>query len=327
MVEGCPLQSSWNRYRSTGELRKHQSRLSGTRLVCHCLPTQVCHAGCTISEYKAMFPQTHDRKNPFFCLAQSIGAASSQPRRFVARWVFSRRLGVSRYRKLVHCKWVQAGRVATSVMDKLSHPQVAPLLRGHSIDGSFGPLHGVLSPAFNLHLRWRSPRPHHLSLKISALSRRRSSHCWLSVVYIWSVRMRTTSRSIIAIWICHSECRVVRRWLCLGQCANGVRVCLLYTAAEHALCARKKSGGGSRRKEMRSTTWMTRRDSNRWGSGIIRPFGELPDKVVDVLNDQSSRSSSSCPKSMHVCVKNTHSGTTHFPRKRSHFYHAHSAGL
>ena len=34
------------------ELREHLPRLSGTRLACHCLPTQECHADSVNAEYK-----------------------------------------------------------------------------------------------------------------------------------------------------------------------------------------------------------------------------------------------------------------------------------
>ena len=37
-------------------------RLSGTRLVCHCLPSQACHADAVIAEYWLMLPMTYDRE-------------------------------------------------------------------------------------------------------------------------------------------------------------------------------------------------------------------------------------------------------------------------
>ena len=38
--------------------------LSGLRLVCHCLAEQACHADEIVREFRAMFPEAHDRDDP-----------------------------------------------------------------------------------------------------------------------------------------------------------------------------------------------------------------------------------------------------------------------
>ena len=45
------------------KLRKHLPRLSGKRLICHCLPSQEFHADSIIAEYKLLFPDAYDRED------------------------------------------------------------------------------------------------------------------------------------------------------------------------------------------------------------------------------------------------------------------------
>ena len=44
-------------------IREHLPRLSGKRLVCHCLPTYECHADSVISEYMLLCPEAYDIEN------------------------------------------------------------------------------------------------------------------------------------------------------------------------------------------------------------------------------------------------------------------------
>ena len=49
--------------RADPKLLDHLPRLSGKRLVCHCLPTQACHADSIVAEYRLMFPRAYDRED------------------------------------------------------------------------------------------------------------------------------------------------------------------------------------------------------------------------------------------------------------------------
>ena len=49
--------------RTNPKLREHLPRLSGKRLICHCLPSQECHADSIIVEYKLLFPDAYDRED------------------------------------------------------------------------------------------------------------------------------------------------------------------------------------------------------------------------------------------------------------------------
>ena len=49
--------------RTDQKLREHLLRPSEKRLVCHCLPTQECHADSIIAEYKRLFPEAYDSED------------------------------------------------------------------------------------------------------------------------------------------------------------------------------------------------------------------------------------------------------------------------
>ena len=46
------------------ELRAIQWTLSGLRLVCHCTPSQACHADSIIEEFRQAYPGANDRDDP-----------------------------------------------------------------------------------------------------------------------------------------------------------------------------------------------------------------------------------------------------------------------
>ena len=46
------IQKFTEEIRTNPKLREHLPRLSGKRLICHCLPSQECHADSIIAEYK-----------------------------------------------------------------------------------------------------------------------------------------------------------------------------------------------------------------------------------------------------------------------------------
>ena len=48
--------------RADQKLREHLPRLAGKRLVCHCLPTQECHADSIVAGYKLLYPEAYDKK-------------------------------------------------------------------------------------------------------------------------------------------------------------------------------------------------------------------------------------------------------------------------
>ena len=48
--------------RTDQHLRAHLPRLSGKRVVCHCLPTQECPADSIFAEYKLLHPEAYDRE-------------------------------------------------------------------------------------------------------------------------------------------------------------------------------------------------------------------------------------------------------------------------
>ena len=49
--------------RSDEELRSKLWTLSGLRLICHCKPSQACHADSIIDEFRRMYPSAHDRED------------------------------------------------------------------------------------------------------------------------------------------------------------------------------------------------------------------------------------------------------------------------
>ena len=49
--------------RTNPKLREHVPRLSGKRLICHCLPSQECHADSITAEYKLLFSDAYDRED------------------------------------------------------------------------------------------------------------------------------------------------------------------------------------------------------------------------------------------------------------------------
>ena len=61
------------------ELRESLWTLSGLRLVCHCTPTQECHADVIIQEFRLLYPAACDRNNV------TTGPPSSQVLNFLAR--------------------------------------------------------------------------------------------------------------------------------------------------------------------------------------------------------------------------------------------------
>ena len=61
------------------EVRESLWTLSGLRLVCHCTPTQDCHADATIQEFRLLFPGAYDRNDG------TAGPPSSQVLNFLAR--------------------------------------------------------------------------------------------------------------------------------------------------------------------------------------------------------------------------------------------------
>ena len=62
MEESWQYRSSWKRF---AQIRRfeHLPRLSGKRLLCHCLPTHECHADSNIAEYKLLHPEANDRED------------------------------------------------------------------------------------------------------------------------------------------------------------------------------------------------------------------------------------------------------------------------
>ena len=50
------IQKITEEIRANPKLREHLPRLSGETLICHCLPSQECHADSIIAEYKLLFP-------------------------------------------------------------------------------------------------------------------------------------------------------------------------------------------------------------------------------------------------------------------------------
>ena len=57
------IQKFTEEIRTNPKLREHLPRLSGKRLICHCLPSQECHADSIIAEHKLLFPDAKDRED------------------------------------------------------------------------------------------------------------------------------------------------------------------------------------------------------------------------------------------------------------------------
>ena len=57
------IQKFTEEIRTNPKLREHLPRLSGKRLICHCLPSQQCHADSIIAEYQLLFPDAYNRED------------------------------------------------------------------------------------------------------------------------------------------------------------------------------------------------------------------------------------------------------------------------
>ena len=59
-ASGMGIQMFHDVLQTKEDSRNHFPRLSGTRLVCHCTPSQACHADSIMSECRLLFPTAYD---------------------------------------------------------------------------------------------------------------------------------------------------------------------------------------------------------------------------------------------------------------------------